>query len=65
MDSAFVPSEIVVKHYVSHTFTLEFGPSVTSLGKPLRNLLIGAAVLYCVTGIANSLQAVLKKRDTK
>jgi hypothetical protein len=58
MDSGFVPSEIVVKHFVSHKFTLDLGPSVIALGKPIRNLLIGAAVIYCVTDL---LQAVLRK----
>jgi hypothetical protein len=60
MDAAFVPSKIVVHHLVTHKFTLEFGPTVTNLGKPIRNLLIGAAAIYLTGIIARiSLQAVL------
>ncbi len=66
MDTAFFPSEVVVKHFVHHKFTLELGPSVLALGKPIRSILIGAAVIYCLKGfVRDSLQAVLKKRDTK
>jgi hypothetical protein len=69
MDAAFAPSELVVKHYVHHKFTLELGPSIISLGKPIRNVLIAAVVIYCVRDIVcSSLQAVLKRnpnRDTK
>jgi hypothetical protein len=68
MDPAFVPSTIVVKHFVSHQFTIEIGPSVISLGKPIRTLLIGAAVVYSVTSIIRSIlqgQSVLRNRDTK
>ena len=66
MDAAFVPTEIVVKHTVAHTFKIEFGPTITNLGKPIRHLLIGAAVLYCAAGIVRStLQAVLKTESTK
>jgi hypothetical protein len=62
MDAAFVPSEIVVKHFVSHKFTLEIGPSITALGRPLAKLILAAVVIYCVGDIARvSLQAVLKK----
>lgn len=64
MDNAFVPSEIVVKHLVTHRFILEFGPSVLELGRPIRRLLIGAAVIYCATSLVRStVQAVLKRRD--
>jgi len=63
MDLAFVPSEIVVKTFVSHKFTLEFGPSITSLGKPIRNVILAAIVIYCVGDIVRgSLQAVLSSR---
>jgi hypothetical protein len=68
MDAAFVPSELVVKHYVSHKFTLELGESITSLGKPIRNLVIAVAVIYCVRDLVSaSVQAVLKRnsRDTR
>jgi hypothetical protein len=66
MDAAFVPSQLVVKHYVSHTFTLELGPSIIALGKPIRNILYGAAILFCITGLVRStLQAVLKTGDRK
>jgi hypothetical protein len=61
MDAAFVPSEIVVKHFVSHKFTLEFGPSITALGRPLAKLILATVVIYCVGDIVRgSLQAVLK-----
>ncbi|KAH6712588.1 hypothetical protein BKA61DRAFT_87310 [Leptodontidium sp. MPI-SDFR-AT-0119] len=73
MDAAFIPSEVVVKHFVSHTFTLELGPSITSLGRPIRNVILSAVVIYCIGDILRgSLQAVLKSsrdssssRDTK
>lgn len=66
MDSGFVPSEVIVKHFVHHRFTLEFGPSIVALGKPIRNVLIVGLVIYCVTDIVRgSLQAVLKNRDAK
>jgi hypothetical protein len=62
MDPAFIPSEIVVKHFVSHKFTLEIGPSITALGKPLTKLILTAVVIYCVGDILRgSLQAVLKQ----
>lgn len=48
MDAAFAPSELVVQHYVHHKFTLELGSSIISLGKPIRNVLIAAVVIYCV-----------------
>lgn len=66
MDAAFIPSEVVVKQFVHHKFTFEFGPSVIALGKPIRNILIGAAVIYCLKDLVqSSLQAVLKNRNTK
>jgi hypothetical protein len=66
MDAAFVPSEIVVKHFVSHKFTLEIGPSITALGRPLAKLILGVVVIYCVGGIAQgTVQAVLKRADTE
>ena len=64
MDAAFVPTEIAVKH--THKIILEFGPSITALGRPIRNLLIGAAVIYCMTGLVRgTLQAVLKPQGSK
>ena len=64
MDAAFVPSEIVVKHFVSHKFTLEIGPSITALGRPLAKLLLGALVIYCVGDIVRvSLQSVLLQQS--
>jgi hypothetical protein len=66
MDAAFVPSEIVVKHFVSHKFTLEIGPSITALGRPLAKLIFGVVVIYCVGDIVRgSLQAVLKRESTE
>jgi hypothetical protein len=65
MDSGLVPSEIVVKHFVSHKFILEIGPSITCLGRPIRNLLIGAAVIYCAQQALSALQGGLKSRNTK
>jgi hypothetical protein len=65
MDSAFMPTEIAVKHFVYHKFTIDFGPSVTSLGKPIRSLVIGVVAIYCVTDILKSvIQSVLKKGST-
>jgi hypothetical protein len=62
MDPAFVPSEIVVKHFVSHKFTLEIGPSITALGRLLAKLILATVVIYCVGDIVRgSLQAVLKQ----
>lgn len=62
MDAAFMPTEIAVKHFVSHTFTINIGPSIASLGKPIRNLIFGVVAIYCVTDIVRTVaQAVLKK----
>ena len=66
MDAAFVGSEIVVNHFVHHKFTFELGPSIIALGKPIRNVLISAAIIYCLKDLVRgTLQAVLKHRDTK
>lgn len=67
MDAAFLPSTLVVKHYVEHKFTLEIGDSIVRLGKPIRNVLIAVAVFYCVRDIVGgALQAVLKRnKDTR
>jgi hypothetical protein len=70
MDAAFLPTELVVKHSVNHSvnhkFVIEFGPSIIRLGKPIRNLVFAAIGLYCLTDLLKTtLQAVLKKRDTK
>ncbi len=62
MDAAFVPSEVVIRHSVSHKFTIEFGPSILGLGKPIRNFILCALVLYSVGNIVRgSLQAVLNR----
>ncbi|KAK8903855.1 hypothetical protein QC760_10803 [Botrytis cinerea] len=59
MDPAFVPSEIAVRHIVHHKFTIEIGPSVQSLGKPIRNLMLTLVGIYCVANIVQStLQSV-------
>ncbi|KAA8564109.1 hypothetical protein EYC84_012091 [Monilinia fructicola] len=49
MDPAFVPSEIAIRHIITHklTLTLELGPSIQSLGKPIRNLIITLVGIYC------------------
>jgi hypothetical protein len=66
MDSAFVPSKIVVEHFVSHKFTIEFGPSILSLGKPIRKLFIGAVLLFSVTNIVRSfVQVSSRHRNIK
>lgn len=69
MDAAFMPSEIVVKHFVHHKFTLELGPSIISLGRGVRNVILAGIVIYVVGDIVRgSLQAVLKRKsrgDTK
>lgn len=60
MDPAFMPTELVVKHFVHHKFTLDLGPSIINLGRPIRNCLLGVVVIYCVTDIVRSaVQAVL------
>jgi hypothetical protein len=64
MDAAFIPSEIVVKHFVQHKFTLEFGPSITNLGKGVRNVILAGIVIYAIGDIVRgSLQAVLKRKS--
>jgi len=63
MDPSFVPSEIIIKHIVSHKFTLEIGPSITGLAKPVGKLILCAVVIYCLGDIVRgSLQAVLTSR---
>jgi hypothetical protein len=61
MDSAFVPSEIAVRHFVDHKLTVELGPSITSLGKGIRNTIITIVVIKCSFEL---LQAVLNRRGT-
>ena len=59
-----MPTSIAVQH--SHTIVLELGPSITALGRPLRALLIGAAAIYCMTGLVRgALQAVLKNHGSR
>jgi hypothetical protein len=59
MDAAFVPTHLAVTH--NHKIIIELGPTVVALGRPIRNLLIGAAAIYCMTGLVRgALQAVLK-----
>lgn len=68
MDAAFLPSEIVVKHYVSHKFTLEIGESITNLGRPFRLFLLTGLAIYCVSDLVSaSVQGVLRRlnRDTR
>ena len=75
MDAAFVPSEILVKHILglnfgsspaNHKITIELGSSITSLGKPIRNLFIGGLAIYCLTTIIRTtLQSVLKTENTE
>lgn len=63
MDPAFVPSEIAIRHIITHklTLTLELGPSIQSLGKPIRNLIITLVGIYCVTNIVQTtLQSVFR-----
>lgn len=47
MDAAFVPTEIAVRHFVQHKFIIELGPTVTALGKPIRNALLAALLIKC------------------
>jgi hypothetical protein len=62
MDAGFVPSQIVVKHYVHHT--LEFGPSITSLGRGVRNVILIGILIWSVGDIIRgSLQTVLKRNQ--
>jgi hypothetical protein len=64
MDAAFLPSKLVVDHIVHHKFTLEFGPSITSLGKGVRNVILTGIVIYAIADIVRgSLQAVLTRTN--
>jgi hypothetical protein len=66
MDPAFVPSEITVRHLVHHKFTFDIGPSIQSLGKPIRSLLITLVGIYCVTNIIRaSVQSVFNKSSSR
>ncbi|KAL2064446.1 hypothetical protein VTL71DRAFT_4940 [Oculimacula yallundae] len=61
-----LPATVVVKHFVTHSFTFEIGPSITSLGRPIRNTILAAVVIYCIGDIVRgSLQAVLKSSSSK
>jgi hypothetical protein len=62
MDSSLLPAEITVRHFVNHKFTLEFGPSIISLGKAARNTLIAIVVIKCSFDLV---QAVLSRLNTK
>jgi hypothetical protein len=63
MDSAFMPTQVAIKHFVDHRFTFDFGPSITSLGKPIRNFIFGVVAIYCATDIVKLVvQSVLKRR---
>jgi hypothetical protein len=59
MDSSFLPSELIVRHFVHHKFTLELGPSVSYLGKGIRNTIIAIVVLKLSFDLV---QAVLSMR---
>lgn len=67
MDSTFVPAELTIKHLVNHRFTLEIGPSITSLGKGIRNLIIAVLVIKGTFSLVERVTiSVLKNRpDTK
>lgn len=62
MDSSILPTELAVRHFVYHKFTLELGPSITSLGKTARNTLIAIVVIKCSFELA---QAVLNRVNTQ
>lgn len=47
MDPSFLPAELTIKHLVNHRFTLELGPSITTLGRGVRNLIIAVVVIKC------------------
>ena len=68
MDPAFMPSTLVVKHFVEHNhkFTIEFGPSITSLGRGIRNVILISVVVWGLCDIARaSMQAVLKRQPAR
>lgn len=58
MDGSFVPAEITVRHFVNHKFTLEFGPSIVSIGKGIRNTIVTIVLIKCSFDLT---QAVLKR----
>ena len=63
MDSAFMPQgEIVIKHFASHKLLFEFGPSITSLGKPLRNLFYIGVGAYLLDRLLRTLCTVINSR---
>jgi len=76
MDAAFgVPTQVLFKHILTlnvaptpfnHKVIFELGPSITGLGKPIRNLFISLLAIYCLTDLVKTtVKSVLKDRDTK
>lgn len=55
-----MPQELAVKHFASHSLTIELGPSIIALGKPVRNIIIGAGIVYLVTSIFKSIAGIKK-----
>ena len=62
MDAAFVPSEIAVRHVVSHKFTVELGPSILNLGKAIRNTIVAVVLIKCSFDLV---QSVLNRRGSR
>ena len=58
MDAGFVPTEITVRHFVNHKFTVEFGPSIFNLVKGIRTTIIAIVLIKCSFDL---MQAVLKR----
>lgn len=62
-----IPAEVVLKHYIYHKFTIEFGPSITDLfsGRAVRNVILGGILIYTVGDLVRgALQAVLNRKST-
>ena len=59
MDSSLFPAEIAVKHVIHHKFVFELGPSITGLGRGLRNTIVALVLIRCSCEL---LQAVINNR---
>lgn len=57
-----IPAEVVLKHYIYHKFTIEFGPSITGLGRGVRDVILAGIAIYALGDIIRGgLTAVLNR----